>query len=110
MKAKHNPNTYSKRAPTPNLLDLIFTAPDRVRLRIPLALFSGGYRSCQGEELRVWSDPSNSITAQSDPPEIDPPEPVEVVLSHLENRGADPVMRSEREVQEVLEGVFEMII
>ncbi len=62
-------------APAPNLLDLIFPAPDRVRLRIPLVPFLGGYRSRQGEGLRVWSDPSNSITAQSDPPEIDPPSP-----------------------------------
>lgn len=85
-------------APTPNLLDLIFPAPTGVRLRIPLAAFSGGYGSCRGEEPSVWSDPSNSIMDQSDPREIDPPEPVKVVLSHLEKRGTDPVMRSEREV------------
>lgn len=91
-------------ASSPNLLDLIFPAPDGVCLRLPLVPVSRGYRSRWGEELHVWSDPSNSITAQSDPPEIDPFEPVEEVLSHLENRGTHPVMCSEKRSLGGLEG------
>lgn len=90
-------------APTPNLLDLICPAPDGIRLRFSPAPFCRGYRSCRGKELCVWSDPSNSIMPQSDSPEIDPP--VEVVLSHLENRGTDSYALGKRSLGGLKGGV-----
>lgn len=100
VKAKYNPNTYSKCPPLPpqHTPDLIFP-----HARDFLSLLS--FREVMA--AFVWSDPSNSITVRSDPPEIEPPphptpplpvppcKPVKVVSSHLENerRGASYASR-----------------